>query len=501
MTTRRILIIGSGFGGIGLAIRLKREGIHSFTILEKAATLGGTWRENTYPGAACDVASILYCFSFEQKTDWTRKWSPQPEIRAYMKECAERNGILPHIRFNQEVARARFDERAGTWTATTTAGEEIVCDVLVSAVGQLHHPSVPKLPGLEEFRGEKFHSARWNHDYSLSGKRVGVIGNAASAIQFIPEIAPRVGKLTIFQRSSNWMIPRGDRAYRPWEKWAFAHVRGLAKFMRSFVWAVAELMLYPVMRQRPYFTRLYRGWAMKNLQENVNDPALRASLTPDYPIGGKRILIHDTFYPALNRQNVEVVTGGIDRITADGVRTSDGKAHELDAIVLATGFKTNPFLAPMHLEGLDGRSLETDWKSGGEAYYGLAISGYPNFFMLYGPNTNLGHNSIIFMLECQMSYVLSAIRALESRDLKYLDLKPEVFAAFNRELQDELRQTAWAAAGQSWYKDAAGRITNNWPYSTLWYWWRTRRLDLSEYRTVKRDAAAIEAAARERVAA
>ena len=501
MRTRRILIIGSGFGGLGLAIRLKRAGIHSFTILEKARTVGGTWRENTYPGAACDVASMLYCFSFDQKTDWTRKWSPHGEIRAYLNECAERNGILPHIRFGEEVARARFDEAAGTWAVTTTAGDEYVADVLVSAVGQLHHPSLPKLPGLDEFRGEKFHSARWNHDYVLAGKRVGVIGNAASAIQFIPEIAPRVGRLTIFQRSANWMIPRGDRAYRPWEKWVYTHVPGWARIVRWRMWLLAETMLYPVMRRRPMLSRLYRKWALQNLEENVHDPALREVLTPDYPIGGKRILIHDTFYPALNRANVEVVTAGIERITPSGVRTTDGRTHDLDAIVLATGFKTNPFLAPMHLEGLGGRSLESDWANGAHAYYGLTVSGYPNFFMLYGPNTNLGHNSIIFMMECQMSYVLSAIRALQEGDLRYVDLRPEVLAEFNRQLQEELRHTAWAAAGPSWYKDASGRITNNWPYSTLWYWWCTRGIDLADYRAVRRDTVAIAAAARERAAA
>ena len=498
---RRILIIGSGFGGLGLAIRLKRAGIDTFTILEKAASVGGTWRENTYPGAACDVASMLYCYSFEQKTDWSRKWSPHSEIRTYMEDCVRRNGIGPHIRFNTEVARARFDEAAGTWTVTTTAGDEIVADVLVSGVGQLHRPSVPSLPGLEEFRGVKFHSARWNHDFPLGGKRVGVIGNAASAIQLIPEIARDVKQLSIFQRSANWMIPRHDRAYRPWEKWVFTHVPGAARAYRWFLWGFAELMLYPVMRRRPRLTRMYERWARQNLLDNVNDPALREALTPDYPIGGKRILIHDDFYPALNRPNVEVVTTPVDRITADGVRTTDGKVRELDAIVLATGFKTNPFLAPMHIEGVGGRQLEDDWADGARAYYGLTVSGYPNFFMLYGPNTNLGHNSIIFMMECQMTYILDAIRALDAGDLAYLDLRREVLDEFNEKLQAELRGTAWAAAGQSWYKDAAGRITNNWPYSTFWYWWCTRRIDLTKYRLVTRAAAASEAAKTERVAA
>jgi cation diffusion facilitator CzcD-associated flavoprotein CzcO len=500
-TARRILIVGSGFGGLGLAIRLKRAGIDSFTILEKATSLGGTWRDNTYPGAACDAASMLYCYSFEQKTDWSRKWSPQCEILAYMEHCARRNGIYPHIRFNCEVARARFDAAAGTWTVTTTTGVEIAADVLVSGVGQLHRPSVPNIRGLEDFRGVAFHSARWNHDYRLSGKRVGVIGNAASAIQFIPEIARDVKQLSIFIRSANWMIPRHDRAYRPWEKWAFTHVPGVARAYRWLLWCLAELMLYPVMRRRPALSRLYERWSRKNVRDHVGDPALRKILIPDYPIGAKRILIHDDFYPALNRPNVEVVAERIERITPDGVRTADGKTRELDAIILATGFETNPFLAPMHVEGLGGRRLEDDWADGARAYYGLTVSGYPNFFMLYGPNTNLGHNSIIFMMECQMTYILNAIRALEAGDLAYLDLRREALDQHNEELQAELRRTVWAAAGQSWYKDAAGRITNNWPYSTFWYWWCTRRIDLAKYRLITRAAAAAQAAKTERVAA
>jgi cation diffusion facilitator CzcD-associated flavoprotein CzcO len=487
--TRRILIIGSGFGGLGLAIRLKRAGIETFTILEKAAALGGTWRDNTYPGAACDVPSMLYCLTSEPKTDWTRTWAPQSEIRAYIEDCARKNDLLRHICFDVEVASARFDEPSGTWTVRTTAGEELVADVLVSAVGQLHQPAVPKIPGLGAFRGPHFHSARWNHDVDLADKRVGVIGSAASAIQFIPEIAKEVRHLTIFQRSANWMVARGDRPFRPWETWVLSNVPGAFRLYRAFIWARAELLLYPVMRRQPLASRLYTKWALANLETNVADPALRAHLTPDYPIGGKRILIADDFYPCLGRPNVELVTSPIDRVTEDAVVTADGVAHVVDAIVLATGFRTNPFLAPMKIEGRGGRSLDIDWSHGARAYFGMTMTGYPNFFMLYGPNTNLGHNSIIFMLECQIAYVTGAIQWLIADDLKLIDLKPEVMEAFNEQLQRDLAGTSWAAAPESWYKEA-GRITNNWPYSTFHYWRRTRAMVHAEYRAVRRNAEA-----------
>lgn len=483
--TRRILIIGSGFGGLGLAIRLKRAGIESFAILERSDSVGGTWRDNTYPGAACDVPSMLYCLSSDPKKDWTRKWSGQAEIRAYIEDVARRNDLLKYIRFGTGVERARFDETTGTWTVHTTTGEDLVADVVVSSVGQLHRPSIPKIPGLESFRGPWFHSARWNHDHDVAGQRVAVIGNAASAIQFIPEIAKEVAHLTIFQRSANWMIARGDRPFHPWETWLFTHVPGLARVYRAFLWARAELLLYPVMRRQPVLAKLYTRWATGNLEDNVADPALRKKLTPDYPIGAKRILIADDFYPTLARPNVDLVTTPIERVVEDGVVTTDGVTHPVDMIVLATGFHTNPFLAPMQIEGVDGRSLAVDWAHGAQAYFGLTMTGYPNLFMLYGPNTNLGHNSIIFMLECQIAYVMSAIRWLVHEDLRYIDLRPEVMAAFNEQVQRDLAGSSWNAVDASWYKDG-GRITNNWPYSTFHYWRKTRALVHADYRTEPR---------------
>src|SRR5881296_3546160 len=340
MAQRRIAIIGSGFSGLCLGIQLKKAGIDPFTIFEKSDRLGGTWRDNTYPGAACDVPSFLYCFSFEQKTDWSRKWSPQAEIRG-----------------------ARFDAEAGVWRLRTTGGEEIVADVMVSAVGQLNRPSIPDIPGLDRFRGACFHSARWDHAHDLAGKRVGVIGNAASAIQFIPQIAPKVRHLSIFQRSANWMLPRGDRAYTERERRWLTRFPLLARLHRWSIWLRLELR-FPMIRGNRFFAWMARRAAEQNLRDHVADPRLRAALTPDYPIGGKRVLISDDYYPTLARDNVEVVTDRVARLTEDAVVTRDGGVHPVDALILATGFQTTAFLAPMRIAGLDGRSLDAEWADG-----------------------------------------------------------------------------------------------------------------------------------------
>jgi len=481
MAARRIAIIGSGFSGLCVGIQLKTAGIDSFTIFEKSDRLGGTWRDNTYPGAACDVPSFLYCFSFEQKTDWSRMWSPQDEIRDYMEHCARKYGLDRHIRFGTEIAGARFDAEEGVWRLRTTGGEEVVADVLVSAVGQLNRPAVPAIPGLDRFQGACFHSARWEHGVDLAGKRVGVIGNAASAIQLIPQIVPTVRHLSIFQRSANWMLPRGDRAYTERERRRFTRSPLLARLHRWAIWLRLELR-FPIMRGNRFFAWLARRAAEKNLRAQVADPRLRAALTPDYPIGGKRILISDDYYPALARDNVEVVTDGIAHLAEDAVVTRDGRVHPVDALILATGFQTTAFLAPMRIVGLDGRSLEAEWADGARAYRGIAVSGFPNLFLMYGPNTNLGHNSIIFMIECQTRYILGAIRTLIERDLAWLDLSRAVMDEDDARVQAELAGTVWAATGKSWYKTEQGRITNNWSGSTARYWWITRRFDGERYR-------------------
>jgi cation diffusion facilitator CzcD-associated flavoprotein CzcO len=484
-----VAIIGSGFSGICMAIQLQKLGIHSFAILEKEDRVGGTWRDNTYPGAACDSPSFCYCFSFEQKTDWSRKWSPQTEILDYIEHCARKYGLLPHVRFRTEVASARFDAEAGCWRLRTRSGEEIAARVLVSGTGQLNRPSLPAIPGLDAFRGECFHSARWNHGYDLAGKRVAVVGNAASAIQFIPQVAPRVQRLFVFQRSANWMIPKFDRPYREWEKRLFARLPVLARLYRWWLYLQYESM-FPIFRRNRYFSARMSRIAEEDMRGRVSDPALQDALVPDYPIGGKRILISDDYYPALARENVEVVTTPIERVSEDAIVTADGARREVDAIVLATGFESTSFLAPMEIEGLDGRRLAEAWKKGAEAYLGVSVSGFPNFFMLYGPNTNLGHNSIIFMIECQVQYVIDCIRRMRAADLAFIDLHAEVQRAYNRRLQAELEKSVWAATPRSWYKTKDGRITNNWSGTTIRYWWHTRRANLGVYRQEAKRAVA-----------
>jgi cation diffusion facilitator CzcD-associated flavoprotein CzcO len=476
----RVAIVGSGFSGLCLGNQLKKAGIRSFRIFEKSASLGGTWRDNTYPGAACDSPSFSYCFSFEQKTDWSRKWAPQAEILAYMEHCAEKYGLLPHIRFETEITSARFNVDRGVWQLRTATGEELEAEILVTAVGQLNRPSTPDIPGLDLFLGERFHSAQWHHDCTLAGKRVAVVGNAASAIQFAPRIASEASQLTIFQRSANWMMPKGDRECSEAEKRRFGAHPGLAKLYRWWVWLTFEAR-YPVFRRSRLIAPFMARLAEKSMRQQVKDPALQDALVPHYPIGGKRILISDDYYASLNRENVEVVTQQIDHFSEEGVVTEDGRDHPADVVIFATGFESTDFLAPMSIQGRDGHTLENDWENGAEAYLGLTVSGFPNLFMTYGPNTNLGHNSIIFMIECQTRYIVDCIEELKRRDLAWIDVRPEVMKAYNARLQGELARTAWAATADSWYKTEGGKITNNWSGTTTRYWWKTRNAKLRDF--------------------
>ncbi|HQR48458.1 MAG TPA: NAD(P)/FAD-dependent oxidoreductase [Steroidobacteraceae bacterium] len=481
-TTTRIAIIGAGHSGICMGMLLKRAGIHDFVILEKAASLGGTWRENTYPGASCDAPSFLYSFSFAQKTDWSRRFAWQPELLAYAAECAVGAGLLPHIRFRAEVSAAAFDERRSIWHVDLADGTTVEAQFLVTGVGQLHRPSIPDLPGRRDFSGAQFHSAQWDHSQDLTGRRVAVVGNAASAVQFVPQIAPVVSQLTIFQRSANWLLPRKDRLYSPRLHRRMTRWPWLAKAYHDCQWFFfGEMMLTPLMKRVRFAQWAARARSLMHLRRQVKDPELRAKLVPDYPIGAHRVLFNDDYYPALGRRNVRLVTDAIASVESRGVRTRDGTLHEADVIIYATGFKTTEFLAPMRITGLGGRALADEWRHGAHAYLGVAVSGFPNLFMLYGPNTNLGHNSILVMIEAQAGYIVQAVRQAERSRLARLDVKRGVMDDYNRQLAADLAKSVWAASKASWYKLADGTITNNWPHSTIRYRRLMRTFDLDAY--------------------
>jgi cation diffusion facilitator CzcD-associated flavoprotein CzcO len=474
-----VVIIGAGFGGIGMAIRLRQSGIHDLVVLERADQVGGTWRDNTYPGAACDVPSHLYSYSFAPKTDWSRRFPPQGEILDYIRNSADKFGVTPHIRFGTELVGATFDEDAGLWRIRTTSGE-LAAQVLISACGQLNRPTLPGIKGRDTFAGTSFHSARWDHDYDLTGKRVAVIGTGASAIQFVPPVAERAERLHLFQRSAPYVLDKPDRPYAAWEKILLDRIPALHTLSRAKIYLAYEaralgFVKYPRMMELP--TKAFR----KRLAEHVAERDLRRALIPDYPMGCKRILISGDYYSTLNRPSVELVTDPIERITSDGVVTGDGTERTVDAIIYATGFETTDFLAPMRIAGLGGHDLGEAWQGGAEAYLGIAVSGFPNLFLLYGPNTNLGHNSIIYMLESQIRYVLACVQAIHRHGLAWIDVRPDVQDAFNRELRARMRTTVWDKGCTSWYQTEQGKQVNNWPGFTFAYRRATRRPDPQDF--------------------
>lgn len=474
------VIVGAGMSGLLAGIRLKQDGIDDFVILERSDSVGGTWYDNQYPGASCDVPSHLYSYSFAPNPKWTRAFARQPEILAYFRDVADRFGLNPHIRFGTEVAGATFDEGAGEWAVAAADGRRWRARILIVGAGQLNRPWSPDIEGKESFRGVQFHSARWRHDVDLTGKRVASIGNGASAVQYIPEIAPQAEKLSIFQRSSNWIIPRPDEEITPKQHALFERLPIVRKLLRLMIYSINESRWGAFKKAGSWASRRLEKMARDHLNAQVADPKLRELLTPDYPIGCKRVLITDDYYPAVCRPNVEIVTDPIARITPDGIETASGRRVALDVIVWGTGFATAGFLVPIDLVGRGGRRLHDVWANGAEAYRGVTVSGFPNMFVLYGPNTNLGHNSIIFMSERQMDYVMPLVREILTRDLAVLDVKPEAQAAYNRDLQAKLASTVWAANCGSWYKHD-GKITNNWSSSTITFWRQMRDVDLSAY--------------------
>jgi len=477
-----IVVIGTGFSGIGTGIRLKQAGIESFTILEKAGDIGGTWRDNAYPGAACDVPSHLYSFSFEPKPDWSRAYSPQQEIQSYLRHCVEKYDLAKHIRFDSEVTGAEFDEASGTWTVHVTGRAPLRARAVVLGNGALSIPSMPDIPGLDEFAGKTFHSARWDHDYELEGKTVAVVGTGASAIQFVPQIQPKTAKLHLFQRTPPWIMPKPDRAMTAREKWLFDKIPFLRRLHRAWIYWTHELRALGFVVD-PRIMKLLERLAKRYIGSIVKDPELRAKLTPSYTMGCKRILISNDYYPAVAQPNVEVVTDGIERVTRDGVVTKDGVERKVDAIICGTGFTATDYLAPLRLVGRGGRNLNDVLQASGESHLGITVKGFPNLYLLMGPNTGLGHNSMIFMIETQIGYALQAIEALRDRKLAYLDVRGDVQRASTERVQARMQKSVWSSGCQSWYlKD--GRNATLWPGFTFAYWWQARKLELADFESV-----------------
>ena len=482
-----VIVIGAGFGGLGAAIELTRAGFPDVTILERAHELGGVWRENTYPGAGCDVPSPLYSYSFEPNPQWPRRFSMQSDIHAYMKAAATKYGLDGRIQYGTEVSSAEFDAEAGRWRVRTTTGEQLDANVLVPAVGQLSRPSWPNIAGIDSFRGPAFHSALWDHELDLTGKRVAVIGTGASAIQFVPQIQPGVAHLDLFQRTPPYIAPKLDKQYSPRHHRMFDRLPVTQRGERFAIWTMLEVITLGMTRVRPLGAVLQ--WiCLRHLRSQVTDPVLLTKLTPDYPAGCKRVLFSDTYLPALAQPNVDVITESVSEITPDGVRTADGVEHPADVIIYGTGFAAKDFLAPITICGVDGRDLQQMWAEGARAYLGMALPGFPNMFLMYGPNTNLGAGSIIYMLEAQARYIRQAVERIARAGPAYLEVRPEVEARYDDEVQARASRSVWSMC-TSWYRNANGRVVTNWPGLVSEYYRRTKRLDDTDFQLTRIEAA------------
>jgi cation diffusion facilitator CzcD-associated flavoprotein CzcO len=478
VTPPRVAIIGSGFGGLGMAIRLRQAGIDTVTIFEKADTVGGTWRDNTYPGAACDVPSHLYSLSFAPNPEWTRKFPEQSEIQDYLERTADDFDVRRLVRFGTEVTALSFAEDAG-WTVTLADGSEEVFDVVVAATGQLSRPYVPPIEGLDTFDGRAFHSARWDHDHDLTGRDVAVIGCGASAIQFVPAIADQVRSLTLFQRSVNYVAPKPDGPIGPGTRELLRRWEPLRLAYRASIWARFEWR-FTIMKQGSLLGRLGRERFQQTIARFATDDLPAEAIVPQDELGCRRILIANDWYPTLRQPHVHVVTDPVDRIEPDAV-VAGGERHPVDTLVFGTGFRSTEFLGRIEVAGRDGRRLADEWVDGAEAHLGITVTGFPNLFLLYGPNTNLGHNSIVFMLERQIGYVVRCLTDMAERGVRWRDVRPQVQAASNARLEEELSHTVWAGSCHNWYRNAAGKITNNWSSYTWKYWLRTRRPRFEEF--------------------
>ncbi|HLV77027.1 MAG TPA: NAD(P)/FAD-dependent oxidoreductase [Marinobacter sp.] len=478
-----VLIIGTGFGGIGMAIRLLKAGIHDITLLEKTGGVGGTWRDNTYPGAACDVQSHLYSYSFEPKHDWSRKFGTQKEILEYIESCVRKYQLTPRIRFNQAVQSAEFDDQSNQWRVTTETGDIYAANVLVTATGQLNRPAIPDLPGLDSFQGQQFHSARWDHSLDLRGKRVAVIGTGASAIQFVPEICGKVASLDLYQRSAAWVLPKADRPFSPLEQTLFKKLPLWDRAYRATIYMKNEARALAFTRFSGVLD-IFARQARKLARRDVTNEAKFEAIVPDYQIGCKRILISNEWYKAINKPQLNLITDGIERVNETGLISGSGDHRPADVIIFGTGFRASEFLSPIRITGRHGRSLNEAWANGSRAFKGITVSGFPNLFMLYGPNTNLAHNSILYMLESQYRYIISALKALSRYPNAAMDVREDRLVSYSESVQENLDGSVWQAGCTSWYLDRHGRNTINWPGFTFSYRFSTRAVDTADYQFI-----------------
>jgi cation diffusion facilitator CzcD-associated flavoprotein CzcO len=475
----RVAIIGTGFSGLAMAIRLEQADRGDFLLLEQSDAIGGTWRDNHYPGCACDVPAHLYSFSFAPNPDWSSVYAPQAEIRAYIERCAARYQLAGRVRFSAQVISAELDEARACWTLSTSDGRVFIADAVVAAVGGLSRPLTPRLPGLERFAGRAWHSASWDHQAPLDGKAVAVIGTGASAIQFVPRIAPRVARLSLYQRTPAWVLPRDDHPFSRLQR-QLLRVAPLRWLYRQRLYWSLEARGVPF-TLAPRLLRWAERIAVRHIRHQVRDLELARRLTPSYVMGCKRILLSSDYYPAVARPNVELVTDPIREITARGVVTADGTERAVDAIVFGTGFDVHDHLGRLRVRGRGGVELTERWRQRAEAHLGTMVPGFPSFFIMNGPNTGLGHNSIIFMAECQVRHIMSCLRAMERRGACLVEPREDVARRYNQRLQERLARTVWNTGCQSWYLNQDGVNTTLWPGSTAEFLLRTWRFDPSAH--------------------
>lgn len=481
-----VIIIGTGFSGIGMAVKLQQAGINSFKLIERSDEVGGTWRDNTYPGCECDVQSHLYSLSFEPNPNWSKKYSTWREIRDYIINVTDKHNIRSKIQFNTSLKSTKFDKESGTWLVKLSDGSSVRARFVVTAVGPLSNPTIPDIKGKETFSGPIFHSATWNHDVDLTGKKVAVVGTGASAIQFVPRIAKIASSVELFQRSAPWVLPKPDRKIFGIEKFLYKYLPGWRLLNRAALYWVNEFTLRGFLKEKSMIRSIAEWGATKHIKLHIKDEELRKKLTPNFRFGCKRALLSNEYYPALARDNVDVIDTGVDCITETGIIDKQGKVHDVDVIIWGTGFKVDEPLMGIDITGIDGQDLNAVWKDNGfETYYGTTVAGFPNAFVLAGPNTGIGHTSLVVMIEAQFNYIMDAIKKVKQQDIKYIDVRQAVQTEFCQTMQDKMVGTAWTSGCNSWYLSDSGKNFTIWPDFTFNYIKQTKKINLADYQIVK----------------